>query len=349
LHNSLRLAVGLALSVMLSRTLGFSHAFWVVLGTLQVLRTSVLGTGRTTFQALVGTAIGVGVGGLFAALAGNDPALMWAALPFTVFLAAYAATTVGFVLSQAAFSVNLIIVFNLISPAGWQVGLVRIEDVAAGAAVSIVVGVLLWPRGARQELARSVANFYRALAAYLGPGFDRVLGFEAAGDIDVLRHQAVRARDRAGEGLQVLLSERGVKHLEQQTAAAMVDAGNQGMLAADALDVVATDLGYRAASCADGAEAIRVEVKALRAHFANLANRLDDRGAIAKTRTVSRPAMRAAVLGCLDRTTHDPSSQRSALALVIAGEWAENLARLASDVERPVTVAADAARIPWWR
>jgi len=36
------------------------------------------------------------------------------------------------VLGQAAFSVNLIIVFNLISPAGWQVGLVRIEDVAVG-------------------------------------------------------------------------------------------------------------------------------------------------------------------------------------------------------------------------
>jgi uncharacterized membrane protein YccC len=270
-------------------------------------------------------------------------------LPFTVFLAAYAATTVGFVLSQAAFSVNLIIVFNLISPAGWQVGLVRIEDVAAGAAVSIIAGVLLWPRGARQELARSVASFYRALAVYLGPAFDRVLGFDAAGDVEVLRRQAVRARDRAGEGLQVLLSERGVKHLDQQTAAAMVTAGNQGMLAADALTVVATDLGYRAAGCGDGAEAIRTEVRALQAQLANLADRLDDRHASAKPKPVSSPAMRAAVLGCLDRSIHEPTAERTALALVIAGEWAENLARLATDVEQPVTDAVTATRIPWWR
>ena len=46
LHNSLRVAIGLAASVFLARTLGFSHAFWVVLGTLQVLRGSALGTGR---------------------------------------------------------------------------------------------------------------------------------------------------------------------------------------------------------------------------------------------------------------------------------------------------------------
>jgi hypothetical protein len=350
LHNSLRLAVGLAASVLLARTLGFSHAFWVVLGTLQVLRTSVLGTGRTTVQALVGTAIGVAVGGLFAAVAGSDPVLMWLALPVTVFLAAYAATTVGFMLGQAAFSVNLIIVFNLISPAGWQVGLVRIEDVAVGAAVSIVAGILLWPRGARQELARSVASYYRALAAYLGPAFDRVLGFEMAGEFEELRRQAVRARDRAGEGLQVLLAERGVKHLEQHTAAALVIAGNQGMLGADALTVVATDLGYRAKACAEGATAIRTEVKALQAQFTNLAGSLvGGRGAHANSNPASTSAMRAAVLGCMDRMTKDPSAEGSALALVMAGEWAENLARLATGLEQPVSVAVAAARIPWWR
>jgi uncharacterized membrane protein YccC len=275
---------------------------------------------------------------------------MWLALPITVFLAAYAATTVGFVLGQAAFSVNLIIVFNLISPAGWQVGLVRIEDVAVGAAVSIVAGVLLWPRGARQELVRSVASFYRALAAYLGPAFDRVLGFDGLGDIDVLRRQAVRARDRAGEGLQVLLSERGVKHLEQDTAAAMVTAGNQGMLAADALTVVATDLGYRAKACAEGAAAIRTEVRALQEQLTNLADRLvTQREGSAKLKLVSTSAMRAAELGCMDRMTREPAAERSALALVIAGEWAENLARLATGLEQPVRDAVAAARIPWWR
>src|SRR5256886_8178467 len=55
--------------------------------------------------------------------------ILLAALPVAIFLAAYAATTVGFLISQAAFTVNLIVVFNLLAPAGWQVGLVRIEEI----------------------------------------------------------------------------------------------------------------------------------------------------------------------------------------------------------------------------
>jgi uncharacterized membrane protein YccC len=315
-----------------------------------VLRTSALGTGRTTIQALFGNALGVAVGGLFAGLAGNNSALMWISLPFAIFFAAYAATTVGFVLSQAAFTVNLIIVFNLISPAGWQVGLIRIEDVAAGAAVSVVAGALLWPRGARREVAASVSSFYRSIAAYLALVFDRVLGFEVEGGIDEVRRRAVRARDRAGEGLQVLLSERGRKHLDPQTAAAMVTAGNQGILVADALTVVADDLGYRAEGCVDGAVAIRGQVRAILAQLIRLADRLEHgRPANASGVPVSAKTLRAAALACLDGAEDEPATVHSALALVIAREWAENLARLQTDLETPVSAAVAAARIPWWR
>jgi uncharacterized membrane protein YccC len=349
LHNSLRLAIGLALSVLLARTLGLSHAFWVVLGTLQVLRTTALGTGRTTIEALAGSTLGVAVGGLFAVLAGSNTLLMWIALPFTVFLAAYAGTTLGFLLSQAAFTVNLIIVFNLISPAGWQVGLVRIEDLAVGAAVSVVAGILLWPRGARQELARSVSSFYRATAAHLGVTFDRVLGSDAGGDADPVRRQAVRARDRAGEALDVLLAERGARHLEPRTAGALVAAGNQGMLAGDALTVIATE-GYRASSCADGATALRSQVQALLARFLRLADQLEHtRHPTGNVEPAPAEAMRGAALGCLRRWASDETAGRSAMAVVIAREWGENLARLEADLQQPVRAAIDAARIPWWR
>src|SRR5207244_7492896 len=110
-------------------------------------------------------------------LAGNHPLVMWAALPIAIFVAAYAATAVGFAASQAAFTINLIVIFNLISPAGWRVGLVRIEDLAVGAAISVVVGLLLWPRVARRVVARGVAGFSPAAFAYVGPSFDAVLGF----------------------------------------------------------------------------------------------------------------------------------------------------------------------------
>jgi uncharacterized membrane protein YccC len=351
LHNSLRLAVGLALSVLLARTLGLSHAFWVVLGTLQVLRTSALGTGRSTVQAIAGSVIGFAVGGLFVVLAGNNPALMWAALPVTVFLAAYSATTVGFAVSQAAFNVYLIVVFNLISPVGWQVGLVRIEDVVAGAAVSVVAGVLLWPRGARRELSRSVASFYRATAAYLQGAFDSVLGLAVSADVEPFRRRAVRERDRAGEALYLLLSEQGKKHLEPEVASAIVSAGNQGMLAGDALMVVASDVGRRVGGCPDGAAALRTQVQAVLAQLVGIGERLDPDGRAmgSAAEPVSAAALRAAALGCLRHWEKDATADRGALAVVIAREWALNLARVETDLEQPVSRAVEAARTPWWR
>jgi uncharacterized membrane protein YccC len=349
LQHSLRVAVGLALAVWLARSLGFSHAFWVVLGTLQVLRSTALGTGRTTLEALAGNVIGVLIGGIFAVLAGNHPAVMWVALPFAIFLAAYAATTVGFIASQAAFTINLIIIFNLISPAGWQVGLVRIEDVAVGASISIVVGLLLWPRGARREFGRAVAAFYRAVANYLDAAFARILDFEPPASLEPSRRVAIQARERAGEALDAFLNERVASPLDPQTAGFLISAGNHAMLAAELLDVVAGRMGYRAGGCPDGARVVHAQETVMLENLVTLADRLALETAGAVKKPVSHQALRSAALDCLRRWRNDDRAGRGAMAVVIAGEWVENVARLEDDLQRPVAGAVEAARTPWWR
>jgi len=349
MQNSLRVAVGLALAVLLARILGLSHAFWVVLGTLQVLRSTALGTGRTTVQALIGNVIGVVIGGVFAILAGNHPLVMWAALPVATFVAAYAATAVGFAASQAAFTINLIVIFNLISPAGWQVGLVRIEDLAVGAAISVVVGLLLWPRGARRELARSVAGFYRVVIAYLDRSFDRVLGLQPPGGPDPARRTVIQAAERAGEAFDAFLNERSATSLDPQTAAFLLATGNHAILAGDLLDVIATRLGYQASGCPDGARSVRAQVRTLLSGFSRLAERLALQQPEGDIESVSARALRAAALDCLRRWRNDESAGRGALAVVMAGEWAQNLARMEDDLRDPVAQAVEAARTPWWR
>jgi uncharacterized membrane protein YccC len=350
LHSSARVAVGLAISVLLARTLGLGHAFWVVLGTLSVLRSNALATGRTTVQALAGSVIGFAAGGLFASLAGNDPVLMWVAMPIAIFLASYAASAVGFVAGQAAFTVTVIIIFNLITPVGWQVGLVRIEDVAVGTGVSIVVGVLLWPRGARRDLARATAGFYRAVRAYVAQAFGLVLGMESTADVARIRADAVRARDRAGEAFDVFLNERGAKPLGPDAAARLVAAGNQALLAGDLLVVVAADLGYRATSCPDGAATVDAQVRTLLAGVDHLADELTGvRNARAGPEHPSLEALRSAAVKCMRRAGSDDRAVRGAIAVVIAGEWVQNLARMEEGLEQPVEAAVAAARMRWWR
>jgi len=64
----------------------------------------------------------------------------------SILVAAYAPRAISFAAGQAGFTVVLFVLFNLIQPTGWRVGLVRIEDVAIGFGVSLGVGLLFWPR-----------------------------------------------------------------------------------------------------------------------------------------------------------------------------------------------------------
>jgi hypothetical protein len=148
LQNSIRGAVGLGLAVLIANLSGVQHAFWVVLGTLSVLRSNALSTGQNVLGGLLGTVAGFVVGGVLVALLGTNTTLLWLLLPPAVLLAGLAPAAISFAAGQAAFTLTLLILFNILAPEGWQIGLVRIEDIALGSAVSLAVGLLFWPRGA---------------------------------------------------------------------------------------------------------------------------------------------------------------------------------------------------------
>jgi hypothetical protein len=80
-----------------------------------------------------------------------------------------------------------------------------------------------------------------------------------------------------------------------------------------------------------------------------LANRLALQDGTVTAEPVSREALRTAALDCLRRWRNDDRAGRGAMAVVIAAEWVQNIARLEADLDRPVTVAVEAARTPWWR
>ena len=80
---------------------------------------------------------------------GSATTALWLVLPIAVFVAVYAPGTAPFAAGQAAFTVLIAVLFNLLQPVGWKVGVVRVEDVAIGCGVSLIVGVLFWPRGRR--------------------------------------------------------------------------------------------------------------------------------------------------------------------------------------------------------
>ncbi len=167
LHNSLRGAAGLALAVFVANRTGAQHSFWVVLGTLSVLRSNALNTGQSVVRALAGTVVGFIIGAAILTVIGTDQTLLWFLLPPVILLAGVAPAAISFAAGQAAFTLTLVFLFNIIQPTGWRVGLLRVEDIALGCAVSLAVGLLFWPRGARFALRRALADAYAQSADYL--------------------------------------------------------------------------------------------------------------------------------------------------------------------------------------
>jgi uncharacterized membrane protein YccC len=240
LHNSLRGSAALALAVLVADLSNVQHGFWVIFGTLSVLRSNALSTGQNVVRALLGTAVGFVAGAVLVALIGTGTAVLWVLLPPAVLLAGLAPATISFAAGQAAFTLTLFILFNLLAPVGWRIGLVRIEDVALGGAVSLCVGVLFWPRGAGAALGRALSQAYTETATYLTGAVAYGVGRcdQSSASAVAPRSEAVRAAAasrRLDDALRGYLSERGTKLVSLAEVTSLVTGVTGVRLAADAV------------------------------------------------------------------------------------------------------------------
>jgi uncharacterized membrane protein YccC len=282
-RNSLRGAAGLGVAVLIGQLAGLQHSFWVVLATLTVLRSNALGTGSTVLQALAGTVAGILVGGALVAALGGDELVLWALLPPAVLLAAYAPRAISFAAGQAGFTIVLLILFNIIQPTGWTVGLVRLEDVTVGCAVSLAVGVLFWPRGAGDLLRESLGAAYARSADYVASATRGLVAAGGAGWMEnatqPAREIARGAANRLDDAFREYLAESPAQRANLEPLATLVAGTTRVRLAAYSLSTLtpAPAGGPGLDQCAD---ALAADVDALRSWYISLADALADRTAI---------------------------------------------------------------------
>jgi hypothetical protein len=243
-RNAVRGGAGLALAVAIIEITDVEHGFWVVLGTLSVLRSNALGTGSTALRAVGGTAIGFVVGSAIMVGVANHTALLWVLLPIAVLVAGVAPSVISFAAGQAGFTLVVIILFNIIDPVGWKVGLTRIEDVAIGCGVSIVVGLLFWPRGATAALGRALSDAFIMSSGYLSDAVSRLTTSDH--EVDTLPGQRAShsAYMRLDDAFRQYLAERGAKTVSVETVANLFTGSNRIRLAAytlASLPVLPTD------------------------------------------------------------------------------------------------------------
>jgi len=221
LRNSVRGAIGIGLAVFVADLVDAQNAFWVVLGTLSVLRSNAIGTEGSVFSAMLGTVAGIIVGGGVLFLIGDHHALLWVVLPIAVLFAAYATQAISFTAGQAGFSVLVMVLFNLIEPIGLEVGLVRVEDVALGCAVSLLVGLMMWPRGARALITYSLGEAYDSASKLISNRVEAAIEGRRVDPRDPVRNEAVAAADRLDAALRQRLDESSAGQIDAESLVAL--------------------------------------------------------------------------------------------------------------------------------
>jgi uncharacterized membrane protein YccC len=200
-----------------------------------VLRSNALGTGATALRAVAGTVVGFAIGTAIMLGVGGHADALWFILPLAVLFAGAAPAVISFAAGQAGFTIMVIVLFNILVPTGWKVGLVRLEDVVLGVAVSVVVGLLFWPRGATAAFGRALRDAYRDGSRALVTAVDRVVSPGLDVPMQQVNSEAVASYHRLQEAYRQFLAERGAKAISLSTATHLFTGAAQLRLTADAL------------------------------------------------------------------------------------------------------------------
>jgi uncharacterized membrane protein YccC len=333
-RNSLRSAVGVALAVYIAQRSGVQHGFWVVLGTLSVLRSNALGTGWSIVSALAGTVAGILIGSVLVIAIGSHQTVLWAVLPFAVLLASYAPRAISFAAGQAGFTVVLFVLFNILQPVGWRVGLVRLEDIAIGCAISLGVGLLFWPRGAGALLRQNIAASYSRNADFVvaaerelveGTGVDTTAAASSA---------ATAAAHRLDDAYRQFLTERTARPNAVTDVVPLVAGAARVRRAAQSLSALAqmSDARDTLGPCAANLDG---EANAVRSWYVTLADAMVRQTSVPPPHTPDAEGRRR--LGDCVRealSSGDRAKMRPALDLIWAGEHLDALQELEEHLAR---------------
>jgi uncharacterized membrane protein YccC len=250
-----------------------------------------------------------------------------------VFVAAYSPGTAPFAIGQAAFTVTVALLFNLLAPVGWKVGVVRIEDVAIGCAVSFLVGLLFWPRGVAAVVGDDLADAYRSGAAYLRQAIEWAAGLRANQPEGAMT--AAAAGQRLDEALRSFLADQGSKRVTKQDLWRLVGGTLRLRLTARAV----ADLPGDAEAVQSSRDALEHRTVTLESWYEQLAD------LVGKPNHRPVAALEPPSFGAADIARGGSGSYYG----VWLCEHLNHLSEHLGDLVQPAVRVAELRRQPWWR
>jgi uncharacterized membrane protein YccC len=225
---------------------------------------------------------------------------------------------------------------------GWRVGIVRVEDVAIGFAISLGVGIFFWPRGAATLLRKDLAAAFVAGGDYVVAATNELIGRAQDSERVDAGREADVALDRLDDTFRQYLAERSATAFNIEDAAALVSSAGRLSRAAESLASV-TEMGGSAAALASCGANLEGELNAMQAWYVSLGRAVTELRAVPPAHLPDTEGRRR-LLDCVRSATRSPErpSRHAALLLLSAAQHLESLRRL----ETHIAAHANAQRAP---
>jgi uncharacterized membrane protein YccC len=211
---------------------------------------------------------------------------------------------------------------------------VRIEDVAIGCAVSVLVGLLFWPRGVASVVGDDLADAYRSGAAYLRQAIEWAAGLRTV-EPDGAMAAAV-AGQRLDEALRGFLADQGSKRIPKQDLWRLVGGTLRLRLTARAV----ADLPGDASAVDTSRSELERRAIALTSWYEQLAT-VVERPNHRPVAALRAPSPGSGGLGA-------PGRSGSYYGIWLC-EHLNHLAEHLGELVRPAARVAEIRRQPWWR
>ena len=163
-RHALRLAIVATIAEVLASILHISTGYWITLTVVVALKPNYGGTSQTTLQRVLGTVLGGIIGIAIVTLIHNSWVIGGCLLLLIV--TAVAVRPLSFSLFITLLTPAIILLLNVTSNGGWQIGVLRIVDSLAGGLLALLGSYLLFPRWERQQLPAQLEKTIRANLAY---------------------------------------------------------------------------------------------------------------------------------------------------------------------------------------
>ena len=163
-RHALRVSIVMLVGYLISRSLDFSHSYWILLTILVISKPGFSLTKERNYQRIIGTIVGAGIG-IFALAFIEDKNALFFILLFCM-IGCYSFQRKNYVVSVVFMTPYIIILFQFLGMGGISVATERIYDTLIGSGIAFIASYFLFPNWEHEKLKADMLSMLEANCGY---------------------------------------------------------------------------------------------------------------------------------------------------------------------------------------